>query len=172
MKPKTGSPYQPKPFHNRHWLADETSYTEKELGELITLQSLRAKSNLLYPPLSPLDPNDEQSLQTVNDESWLWPASQKPRKMIQREQFHIRPIDGQLLQWPSLSKLMRQVGDYLLLRNSELPESQLNDPMNFAFMDIVGVLENLSQTSEIKHVTDQMEKLAGYFLNLQISLST
>lgn len=172
MKARMDSPYQARRPATRHWLADESGYGEQEWADLTMLRIARQKANLHHPVPALFDADNDQAIQTLDAGSWLWPASQRPRQAISREQFHIRPIDGQLLQWPSLTKLMRQIGDYLLLRNQHQPEAHLNDPMNFAFLDIVDILQSLSQTSDIKHVTDQLEKLTAYLRTLEISLST
>ena len=78
---------------------------------------------------------DQQALININENSWIRANSYKTRHVLARDDFHVQPVDSQRLQWPALYDLMQTVGDYLLLRNDNLPLEHLNQLMNYVFFD-------------------------------------
>lgn len=52
--------------------------------------------------------------------------------------------------------------DYLLLRNNELRQEHLNQPINFFLLDLNHILKGISQNPNIKQTQEQLEHLTRY----------
>lgn len=126
--------YKSTPHQNRFWLSSETCYTEQELAFREWVIKVRANSGIhsdfLNNPSSWFA-DTNQALININENTWFFANSYKPRQVLSRDDFHVQPIDSQRLHWPMLYELMQEVGDYLLIRNSKLPENHLNQPINY-----------------------------------------
>ncbi|HHM0577226.1 TPA: Dot/Icm T4SS effector RavR, partial [Legionella pneumophila] len=66
---------------------------------------------------------------------------------------------------------MQKVGDYLLLRNKELPPEHLNQPMNFVLLDVNNILKGLSQNNNIQQVKEQLESVTRYLRTIEKNIS-
>ncbi len=136
--------YKPIPHRNRFWFHSENCYTENELAFREWILKIRANSGIepdyLTNPSSWFA-EDQQALININENSWIRANSYKTRHVLARDDFHVQPVDSQRLQWPALYDLMQTVGDYLLLRNDNLPLEHLNQPMNYVFLDINFILK-------------------------------
>ncbi|WP_304601807.1 hypothetical protein [Legionella bononiensis] len=166
--------YRPTPNKSRFWLHSESCYTEQELNFREWVLTIRAKSGIhpdyLANPSSWFAEKD-QALVNVYEHAWFYSDSFKTRHVLTRDDFHVQPIDSQRLQWPSLYDLMQNVGDYLLLRNQELPSEHLNQPMNFVLLDVNNILKGLSQNTNIQQVQDQLEALTHYLRTIEKNIS-
>ena len=114
---------------------------------------------------------EEQALVTVYPDSWFYSPAFKTRHIPSLDEFHVQPIDGYRLQWPALYDLMQQVGDYLLLRNEQLPPEHLNQPVNFFLLDVNNILKGISQNANIAQVQKQLELLTRYVRTIEKYIS-
>ena len=166
--------YKPIPHRNRFWFHSENCYTENELAFREWILKIRANSGIepdyLTNPSSWFA-EDQQALININENSWIRANSYKTRHVLARDDFHVQPVDSQRLQWPALYDLMQTVGDYLLLRNDNLPLEHLNQPMNYVFLDINFILKQLSQNPNITQVKEQLELLNRYVRTIEKNTS-
>lgn len=166
--------YKPMPCQNRFWLYSEHCYTEDELHlrELI----LKARSQSGIDPDYLNNPGTwfaEDTIAFINayDQAWFYSSAFKPHQVLTHDDFFVHPVDSQRLQWPELYDLMQRTGDYLLLRNQDLPEEHLNQPMNFFFLDLNNILKGLSQNTNIEQVKVQLELITRYIRNVEKNIS-
>ena len=166
--------YKSLPSKGRFWIYSEHCYTPEEihLRELI----LKARSHSAIDQEYLISPftwfrEDNDALINVYENAWFFSNAYKTRDIISRDEFHIQPIDSQRLQWPALYHLMQNVGDYLLLRNKNLPLEHLNQPMNFFFLDVINILKGLSQNTDINQVQTQLDLLTRYIRNIEKNIS-
>ncbi|WP_298625057.1 hypothetical protein [uncultured Legionella sp.] len=166
--------YRPMPHKSRFWLHSEHCYTEEDLMFREWILKIRTNSGIHSDYLA--NPNswfaeDSQALINIYEHAWIYSDAFKPRDVLTRDDFHVQPIDSQRLQWPAFYDLMQNVGDYLLLRNQELPPEHLNQPMNFVFLDVNNILKGLSQNTNIQQVQEQLERLTQYLRTLEKNIS-
>lgn len=166
--------YKPMPHNKRYWVYYENCYTEEELSLREWTLKIRQNSgihpDLLNNPSSWFS-EDSLALIDINEKAWILPNSYKTRHTLSRDDFHVQPIDSQRLQWPILYDLMQETGDYLILRNQNLPEAHLNQPMNFVLLDINLMLKSLSQNPNIKQVQEQLDIITKYLRTLEKNIS-
>lgn len=171
---KNNIPYKPITHSARFWITAENCYTEDELNFRQMVIKTRANSGIhpdyLANPSSWFA-EDAQALININDKSWFFPHSFKPRQSLSRDEFHVQPLDSQRLQWPALFDLMQITGDYLLLRNKDLPLEHLNQPLNYVLLDLINMLKGLSQNNDINQVRVQLELMNKYIRSLEKNLS-
>ena len=159
--------YRALPYKSRFWLYPENCYTKEDLALREWILKTRANSGIDADYLS--NPSswfteDKQALINVNDRAWIFSDAFKARHVLSKDDFHVQPFDNQ---WPALYDLMQNVGDYLILRNQNLPADHLNQPMNYAFLDINFILKRLSQNPDIAHVRAQLELLNRYVRQIE-----
>lgn len=166
--------YRALPHTNRFWLYSESCYTEEELSLREWILKTRTNSGIdrdyLTNPSSWFG-DDAQALINVYEHSWFYSNAYRTRQILTLDDFHVLPIDSQRLQWTPLYDLMQNVGDYLILRNQNLPTAHLNQPMNFVFLDINNILKGLSQNPNIAQVKDQLEVLNRYVRTIEKNIS-
>lgn len=171
---RSSASYRPMPNSRRFWLHAEHCYTEEELRFRETVIQTRAHSGIhpdyLSNPSSWFAPSD-QALSNQNEHSWFYANAYHPRHVLTRLDFHVQPVDGQRLQWPSIYNLMRQVGNYLLRRNEGLPNEHLNQPMNYVLLDINFMLKGLSQNPNIAQVQGQLALVNRYVRTIESNTS-
>ena len=166
--------YRPMPQKSRFWLYSEHCYTEEDLTFRQWILKTRANSGIHADYLtnpSSWFADEEQALINVYEKAWFYSNAFKTRHVLNRDDFHVQPVDGQRLQWPALYDLMQKVGDYLLLRNQELPPEHLNQPMNFVFLDLNNMLKGLSQNTNIEQVKEQLELITKYLRTIEKNIS-
>jgi hypothetical protein len=164
--------YKPLPYKARFWLYSENCYTEEELNLREWLLKTRAQSGIHQDYLknpSPWFADNEQALINSYEHSWFYSDAFKTRHVLSRDDFHVQPVDR--LQWPSLYDLMQKVGDYLLIRNHNLPSEHLNQPMNFILLDLNLILKSLSQNADMGHVKEQLELITQYLRTIEKNIS-
>lgn len=162
--------YRPLPHKNRFWFYSESCYTEEDLVLREWILKTRTNSGIDVDYLtnpSTWFAEDKLALINVYGNSWFYSEAFKTRHVLSKDDFHVQPIDSQRLQWPALYDLMQNVGDYLLLRNQNLPVDHLNQPMNFVFLDINLILKKLSQNLNIGQVKEQLELLNRYVRTIE-----
>ncbi|KTD10669.1 hypothetical protein Lgra_1635 [Legionella gratiana] len=166
--------YQPIPNQARFWLHSEACYTEEELNQRAWILKTRANSGIhtdyLANPSSWFS-DDSQALINVYEHSWFYSNAYKTRHVLTRDDFHVQPIDSQRMQWPALYDLMQKTGDYLLLRNKELHQNHLNQPVNFFLLDLNHILKGISQNANIKQTKEQLEYLTRYVRAVEKNIS-
>ncbi|QMT59881.1 hypothetical protein [Legionella sp. PC997] len=166
--------YQPQPQHSRFWLHSESCYTEEELAQREWILKTRANSGIhpdyLANPSSWFA-DDSQALINVYERSWFYSNAFKTRHALTRDDFHVQPIDSQRLQWTALYQLMQKIGDYLLLRNQNLRQDHLNQPMNFFLLDLNHILKGISQNPNIKQTSEQLELVTRYVRTIEKNIS-
>ncbi|HAT1740059.1 TPA: Dot/Icm T4SS effector RavR [Legionella pneumophila] len=166
--------YIPLPKKGRFWVHSESCYTEEELNFREWILKIRSNSGIhpdyLNNPSSWFA-NDDQALVNLYEHAWFYSNAYKPRHVLSLDDFHVQPIDNQRLQWPQLYDLMQKVGDYLLLRNKELPSEHLNQPMNFVLLDVNNILKGLSQNNNIQQVKEQLESVTRYLRTIEKNIS-
>jgi|GEM_PF-4818062 len=166
--------YRALPRQGRFWITTESCYTEEELSLRLWILNTRANSGIHRDYLnnpSSWFAEDAQALTNVNEHSWILSNAFKPRHVLTLDDFHVQPVDSQRLLWPALYDLMQKTGDYLLIRNQNLPKEHLNQPMNFVLLDIIHILKALSQNSNINQVREQLELVTKYIRTLEKNVS-
>lgn len=169
--------YNPQPRSSRfafYSLYSESCYTEEELAQREWIIKTRANSGIhpdyLANPSSWFA-EDSQALVNVYERSWFYSNAFKTRHVLTRDDFYVHPIDSQRLQWPALYELMQKTGDYLLLRNQELPKDHLNQPMNFFLLDLNRILKEISQNPNLKQTREQLEHVTRYVRTIEKDIS-
>lgn len=166
--------YRPTPYKNRFWLHSEHCYTEEDIAFRTWILKIRANSGIdpdyLTNPSSWFA-EDSQAFTNIYENSWFFSNAFKTTHMLSRDDFHVQPIDTQRMQWPALYDLMQNVGDYLLLRNHNLPIEHLNQPMNYVFLDLNFILKQLSQNTNAGQVRDQLILLTQYVRKIEKNIS-
>ncbi|ASQ44629.1 hypothetical protein [Legionella clemsonensis] len=156
-------------------LHNEECYTAEELQFRTRILSARANSgldaDLLQTSNSWFSTNEDSAFTNINENSWFFYPEYRPRESLSTEDFHISLVDNQRLNWPELATMTRTIGDYLLLRNSNLPASHLNQPMNYVLLDIIRILKRLSVTDNAEYVTKQLQLLHNYLRTVEIHTS-
>lgn len=166
--------YQPQQHQSRFWVHSESCYTEEELEQRTLILKTRSNSGIHPDYLS--NPSswfadDSQALINVYEHSWFYSNAFRTRHVLTRDDFHVQPIDGQRLQWTTLYDLMQKTGDYLLLRNQALPQTHLNQPMNFFLLDLNHILKGISQNPNIKQTREQLEHVTRYVRTIEKNIS-
>ncbi|KTD63318.1 hypothetical protein [Legionella shakespearei] len=164
--------YKPLPYKARFWLYSENCYTEEELNLREWLLKTRAQSGIHQDYLknaSPWFADNDQALINPYEHAWFYSDAFKTRHVLSRDDFHVQPVDR--LQWPALYDLMQKVGDYLLIRNQNLPAEHLNQPMNFILLDLNLILKSLSQNTDMGHVKEQLELITQYLRTIEKNIS-
>jgi len=166
--------YKSAPYTKRFWFHSENCYTSEELAlrEFIlkTRSASRIHADYLVNPGTWFGENDN-ALVNLYDRAWLYSDAFKTRDTLNRDEFHVPPVDNQRLQWPDLYHLMQNVGDYLLIRNQILPTEQLNQPLNFFFLDLNNILKGLSQNPNSAQVKEQLDYLNQYIRTIETNIS-
>ncbi|QLZ68582.1 MULTISPECIES: hypothetical protein [Legionella] len=166
--------YQSQQHQSRFWVHSESCYTEEELEQRTWILKTRSNSGIHPDYLS--NPSswfadDSQALINVYEHSWFYSNAFRTRHVLTRDDFHVQPIDSQRLQWTALYDLMQRTGDYLLLRNQALPQTHLNQPMNFFLLDLNHILKGISQNSNIRQTRDQLEHVTRYVRTIEKNIS-
>jgi hypothetical protein len=158
--------YEAMPLRKRFWLHSESCYTEAELHLRQWILKIRANSGIhpdyLANSNSWFSQNEEDAFVDMYPNSWFYSSTLRPRHIIVQDDFLVQPIDSQRLQWPQLYELMQKTGDYLVLRNKNLPEEHLNQPMNYILLDLNQILKGLSQNTNIAQTKEQLLHLMRY----------
>ncbi|KTD18699.1 Uncharacterised protein [Legionella lansingensis] len=172
--------YRPMPSQSRFGLVfgvlhNEACYTPEELEYRARVLRARASSgldsDLLQTSNSWFSSNQDAAFVNINEQSWFFSAEYQPREGITTEAFHIPLIESQRLHWPELGTMTRVIGDYLLLRNSNLAADHLNQPMNYVLLDVVQMLNRLSKIENPEHVANQLQLLHNYLRAVEIHTS-
>ncbi|STY28887.1 Uncharacterised protein [Legionella wadsworthii] len=166
--------YQAQQDRSRFWVHSEGCYTEKELEQRAWILKIRGNSGIHSDYLanpSSWFAEDSQALTNVYEHSWFYSNAFKPRHILNRDDFHVQPIDGQRLQWPALYELMQKTGDYLLLRNQQLSAEHLNQPINYFLLDLNHIIKGISQNPNVKQTREQLEYLTRYVRNIEKNIS-
>lgn len=166
--------YLPLSNQARFWLHSEACYTETELNQRAWILKTRANSGIYADYLanpSSWFADDSQALINVYEHSWFYSNAYKTRHVLTRDDFHVQPIDSQRIQWSALYDLMQKTGDYLLLRNKELSQDHLNQPINFFLLDLNNILKGISQNPNIKQTQEQLEYLTRYVRTVEKNIS-
>lgn len=166
--------YKPMPYQSRFWLYSEHCYSEDELHLREVILKARLQSGIDPDYLN--NPGTwfvEDTIAFINvyDNAWFYSPAFKPHQLLSHDDLYIHPVDSQRLQWPGLYELMQRTGDYLLLRNQNLPDEHLNQPMNFFFLDLNNILKGLSQNTNIEQVKTQLELITRYIRNVEKNIS-
>ncbi|KTD82525.1 hypothetical protein [Legionella waltersii] len=166
--------YRPMPDTRRFLLYSESCYTQEELSFREWVLKTRASSGIhsdyLVNPSSWFA-SDDQALINVYEGSWFFSNAYRPRHGLTQEDFHVRPIDSQRMEWPPIYDLMQNVGDYLLLRTQDLSSDHLNHPMNYVLLDVNNMLKGLSQNPNIQQVKEQLELITRYVRTVEKNIS-
>ncbi|KTC83089.1 hypothetical protein [Legionella cincinnatiensis] len=166
--------YLPLRNQARFWLHSEACYTEEELNQRAWILKTRANSGIYADYLanpSSWFADDSQALINVYEHSWFYSNAYKTRHVLSRDDFHVQPIDSQRVHWSALYDLMQKTGDYLLLRNKELRQDHLNQPINFFLLDLNHILKGISQNPNIKQTQEQLEYLTRYVRTVEKNIS-
>lgn len=167
--------YQAMPPSSRFWVHAESCYTEAELNFRTWVLKARANSGIhqdyLANSSSWFIDDDQQALINVYQNSWFFANAYKTRQVLTRDDFFVQPVDSQRLQWSQLYDLMQKTGDYLLLRNKNLPAEHLNQPMNFILLDINHLLKGISQNPNIGQTQEQLTHLTRYIRAIEKNTS-
>jgi hypothetical protein len=166
--------YRPMPYNSRFWLYSESCYTEEDLALRDWVLRERTNSGIdreyLVNPSSWFA-DDSQALINSYENSWVYSTAYRTRQVLSQDDFYVQPVNSQRLQSQPIYNLMQNVGDYLLLRNQNLPQAHLNQPMNFVFLDINNILRGLSQNPNISQVKEQLEILNRYIRTVEKNIS-
>ncbi|MCC5791259.1 MAG: hypothetical protein JJT82_01420 [Legionellaceae bacterium] len=178
--PKTDTTiYQAKkPQPRRHfWQSlwyDHACYTpaERRIREkiLILRQHSSLDASLLQTDNSWFHEDESIAYIINNQDAWFLETMYTPRTPVTRDAFHITSRSTQPV-WTSLSILTRQIGDYLLLRSRDLSDAELNDPLHYFYLDIIQIINRLSQHPDSAFVAAQLPRLSQYLQQTSILTS-
>ena len=167
--------YQAMPHRGRFWIHSESCYTEAELDLRVWVLKVRANSGIhndyLVNPVSWVA-SDEQALVNIYENSWFFSKAYRTRHLLTRNDFLVKPIDNQRLQWPQLYNLMKETGNYLSLRNQNLPQDHLNQPMNFILLDLNNILKGISQNPNVGQTQEQLIQVMRYVRTIETNISS
>ncbi|MGQ3889099.1 hypothetical protein ACQUW5_08725 [Legionella sp. CNM-1927-20] len=173
-------PYRPMPAQSRFglfgWpLHHENCYLASELQFRQRILTARSTSGLdeelLQTSSSWFAEDKEVAFINENENAWFLNNEFRPRHELSSDDFHIGLIDNQRLNWPGLSTLMRNIGDYLLIRNSKLSPEHFNQPMNYVLLDVVQILKRLATVDNPTYVAQQLQLLRHYLRAIEIHVS-
>lgn len=152
----------------------ESCYTESERQLRHHMLKLRKNAGidieLLKTDNSWFNEDEDQAFINVNAHSWFLKDSYQPVHIIHRDDFHIQLFNIQRVNWEGLSTLARVIGDYLLLRNSKLPDQQLNQPFNYILLDLVRMLKQLAGENP-NYAVEQLKLISVYMRHLESYLN-
>lgn len=155
-------------------LHDESCYTQEELQLRETILAARSQSgldpDLLRTDMTWFSPDNQVALVNVNEGSWIFGSEYRPRQGLSRDDFHIGLINRQL-HWPALNTITRFIGDYLLTRNNQLDDRHLNQPLNYAFLDTVQILNRMAVVHDGRYVHQQLQLLNKYLRVVETHVS-
>jgi len=172
--------YRPMPAESRFGLQSlvlnqEDCYTDEELQWRIAVLNTRKHSGLnqelLQTSNSWFAEDAEQAFIMINPNSWLLKPAFHPRQVLNRNDFHIPLINSPLLKWQRLGTMTRLIGDYLLIRNDQLTDPYLNQPMNYILLDLIQILKRLAMQQDANFVAHQLQLLSPYLRQVEIVLS-
>ena len=172
--------YRSMPHTNRFGLIsqlwfDESCYTDAELQFRTRALSYRQNSGLAPELLETdnkwFDEDEDAALLDVNEQSWILNSAWRPKTSIARDHFHMPLSHNQAYIWGELGTLIRFIGDYLLLRNRDLPDAHLNQPMNFILLDVAKILKRLAVHPDGQHVIGQISLLRKYLRKIETHVS-
>ncbi|WP_419419736.1 hypothetical protein ACNVED_00055 [Legionella sp. D16C41] len=170
-------PYRPMPTQSRFglfsWpLHHENCYLPQELQFRQRILTARATSGLdqelLQTSSSWFAEDNQVAFINENENSWFLNNEYRPRHELNSDDFHIGLVDNERLNWPGLSTLMRNIGDYLLIRNSKLSPEHFNQPMNYVLLDVIQILKRLATTDNSTYVAKQLQLLRQYLRTIEI----
>ncbi|WP_146740014.1 hypothetical protein [Legionella quinlivanii] len=154
---------------------DELCYTEEELQFRQRVINLRTASKIDAQLLSTEDSwfNEDktQALATVNEGSWLLSVQYRPRHELSLDDFHAEILPPQRVSWTGLSMMMRQIGDYLLIRNDALSKAHLNQPFNYVLLDSMQILRKLAAINDAEYVSEQLQLFTQYLRAVEVMTS-
>jgi hypothetical protein len=166
--------YESMPYHKRFWFNAEICYTDEELGLRELLLKIRKNSGLNPKYLNNLNPwfgEFGDAFVNINERAWFYHDAYKPKQVISRDDFYVQPLNGQDIQWPILYHLMQNIGDYLLIRNQNLPQEHLNQPLNFIYLDWIQILSHLTRSTDPQHVLEELEIFSHYLRTIEKHVS-
>lgn len=166
--------YKPIAAKKRFWLSSEGAYTDKELEFRRTIITLRTHSGIHPDYLANGNSwfaDDNQAFVNINEHSWIFPDSYRPRQVLTMDDFHVQPMDSLRLQWPDIYTLMQNIGDYLIIRNTDLAIDHLNQPMNFVLLDLIQLFKGLAQNTNIPQLRTQLDLVNKYIRKIEKNLS-
>ncbi|KTC94605.1 hypothetical protein [Legionella erythra] len=155
-------------------LHDESCYTQEELQLRDTILNARSQSgldpDLLRTDMTWFSPDNQVALVNVNEGSWIFGSEYRPRQGLSRDDFHIGLINRQL-HWPALNTMTRFIGDYLLIRNNQLDDRHLNQPLNYVYLDTVQILNRMAVVHDGRYVHKQLQLLNKYLRVVETHVS-
>ncbi|MCW8452277.1 hypothetical protein [Legionella quinlivanii] len=173
-------PYRSMQDHSRLNIAarpfyDELCYTEEELQFRQRVINLRTASKIDAQLLSTEDSwfNEDktQAFSAVNEGSWLLSVQYRPRHELSLDDFHAEILPPQRVSWTGLSMMMRQIGDYLLIRNDALSKAHLNQPFNYVLLDSMQILRKLAAINDAEYVSEQLQLFTQYLRAVEVMTS-
>ncbi|MFC7780271.1 hypothetical protein [Legionella taurinensis] len=168
MPPQARFGFFTRPLH------DESCYTQEELHLREAILAARSQSgldpDLLRTDMAWFSPDNQVALVNVNEGSWIFGNEYRPRQGLSRDDFHIGLINRQL-HWPALNTMTRFIGDYLLIRNNQLDDRHLNQPLNYVFLDAVQILNRMAVIHDGRFVNKQLQLLNKYLRVVETHVS-
>ncbi|QRN04965.1 hypothetical protein GH742_14445 [Legionella sp. MW5194] len=168
MPPQARFGFFTRPLH------DESCYTQDELQLREAIVAARSQSgldpDLLRTDMAWFSPDNQVALVNVNEGSWIFANEYRPRQGLSRDDFHIGLINRQL-HWPALNTMTRYIGDYLLIRNNQLDDRHLNQPLNYVFLDAVQMLNRMAVIHDGRFVNKQLQLLNKYLRVVETHVS-
>lgn len=159
---------------NSWFINQEECYTEEELQFRDRVLVLRKHSKIdkeLLQTDSTWFMDKDQAMETINADSWVLQKAWRPKQRLSRDDFHIDLIQRQTFKWEGIDTLSRTIGDYLLLRNNQLEDTHLNQPMNYIFIDLSQLLKRLAANQEANFVIEQLQLIGSYLRDIETLLS-
>ena len=159
--------YRPMPDEARFYTFwQEACYTELELHFREFARRKRLEAHF-HADLATNSWFDDDALVNINADAWIQGPAFKPKQNIHPDDFHIDALDPRITQWPSITLLMRQISDYLHVRNQLLSPQHLNQPMNFILLDVIQMLKKLAQIPDPHRVKLELGKIKSYLKALE-----
>lgn len=156
------------------YLRDESCYTPEELAFRERLLEARARSGMDRELLETTDSFFATALEDafidVHADSLLLASLYRPKHLLTRDAFHLPLTNHRKMRWQTLETLARRAGDYLLIRNEDLPPEHLNQPMNYLLLDIVRMSRKLAENNDPEYVSTEAQLLEQYIRGMEVHL--
>lgn len=166
------------PYQRRYYfswlLGGEDGYTSEEMQQRSTIRELRLASPLLEEVQDSRFEwfrEDKQALINIYEDSWFFRACFKPRETLKSDSFASHLLRHDVVSWPELGKFVLELGDYLIIRNQNLPPEHYNQPMNYVLMDIRSILERLASIKDEQRLLLGLKPLRAYIAGIERLIS-
>jgi hypothetical protein len=163
--------HQPRYPYSSYLYNDESCYTDTELTLREKIIELRRNADIdeKYLPKAKSWFADEldAGFTDTHKDSYFFDSKFKPKDKISSKNFIIQSLNPKSVHWP-INNIIKNIGDYLSIRNAKLPETHFNQPQNFFLLDAIEILKNLAHDSDAELVYKNLNNLIDYIRKVEM----